>query len=1513
MALPNEGKPDASENPENALPQIFLPSDRQLSRGMGRAAERIAEGEYAQAIRFLDDILREEQEDFFLPADKVGGEFQGGKQRARQIIRDLPEEGKALYRALYGPVARRELEQARIVGNIDAIRRIAFRYFHTEAGQEAALLLAQNQTDLGHFVSAALIYEELRSTESAQRFEPQLSLLAAECWIAAGDREKAAAVLRALGERGDRVAQLGGEKIRLRDLDSSPLKWLEANVGLPANSERPDSDEWLTFRGSSGRNAHAQGGLPHMRERWAVRLLSHPDLEELHDTLSSQRIRHKRSMAVATTPLAVGNYVITRSAHNLLAVDYQTGKRVWRSQPQRVSSFEQVTAKSTQAAQNSAEPSPIQALNERIWDDSLYGSYSSDGERVYVIRDLSPPASQQQRNIIGGFGLPINQAELDTLGTNRLCAYELSSQGKLVWEIDGAKSDAMVPGAFFLGAPVWIGEALYGLAEIKSAVYLVAIDHETGALQWQQQLVGLEANIQLDRQRRLQAVMPSYDSGMLICPTGAGVVVGIDLGKRALRWAYRYRTNRGMQNLLRGRIDRKALSRTQWSDAGVVVEAGRLILSPPESGELHCLDLVTGQPLWKRKRGNALWVAGVSEGQVLLVGNSELMALSLADGKPSWPGSKVPMPAGAVPSGRGFFSEGQYFLPLSSAEVVAIDMRTGEISSRASSRDGRVLGNLICHRGSVLSQTGSVLECYDLVDVLRDKAENALLVDAEDLQSLRVLGEIAYNEGRLEQAIEFLERAHARDSDDTRTKDVLIECLQVALSDNFASYRDRLPLLQGLIRTTGSGDSHLLRLEAEGLLASGDVRGSFDACMQLYETKADLEQPAQLDRAHEATWARWLQRQTKSIWDKASAEQRSDIEESLLGILARVQAKPTLNSLEHFAESFGSLGVGELALFQLAEQHLAQEEDHIAQQIYLRLMESADEPLRAASVARCSQILHERGLKRLAGSFDKLLKTELADIKCLDGKTGSECLAQWDSEGELQAGLDWPTGEVEVAPVTSTSRRPSRHLPSSRIRLERTDGVLGPCSVVTSTRTQGRIRVRDSVGTNFFSAEIDDPRKIQIHDISNLYGVSRGNLLIVSQGNRIVAFNTLAGVGAADEKLLWKHDVVQSIQVQGQYQYRVVMARQNTRRIAPSKAPRSKHEDQWIGVIGPVTHDSCVFQNQRQLICVDPITGEQKWARTDVPPGCDLFGDGEYVVAVPPSSDEALLFSTVDGRSLGSAEVPRWEEQLATLGRKVIRWRKVAEGELELSSFDVAEGKSEWSQRFAAGSRVDITQGRYVAIAEPDKPSGLCHIFDAATGEHLVVHELQLAEACRQIHIMAGSDSFLVATERYFKPSLQRNVQTLNNWDYRVIDGGIYLFDRKTGEPIWERPVEVKQESLMLSQPVDLPVIAFAGTVHHRTRSGGRPHTSLLLLEKSSGRVLYYDDKLPQSGGNYCALRLVDQDEAEMEVEMASRTVRLKFTDRPRPAEPPAVVGGGPAESEESGGLLGIAKKLLEQ
>ncbi|MCC6493396.1 MAG: PQQ-binding-like beta-propeller repeat protein [Pirellulales bacterium] len=1473
--------------------KVQLVTDRVAARGIKRAEQSIAQGEFSQAVTFLDSVLGSD-EDLFVEVGEEG-RVAGLKELARELLRDLPPGGRQAYEATFGPVAQRQLAEAVAAGDRAALDRVAGRYFYTSAGYEAALLAAMDEADAGRHLAAALSFEQLLAApEAVARFDPQLSIRAATSWLAAGDQDRAEAILEKLLARGEQSIHIAGREYRL-EAGAQPLEWLRSTVGEPAARALSHEDQWLTYRGNAARNGASSGGLPHIRVRWQVRLLGHPALDSLVENFVADLARSGNMAPVASYPLAAGDYILTRTPQGLLAIDFRTGKRVWRSEPQQDAELLQLMQSGANGNEGAANPEPARSFARRLWEDYLYGVTSSDGSLVYMIRDLPMPTAQDF-DVAPWMAVPQGEVKNQF---NRLSAYELATQGKLVWEIDGASAPGPLAGVFFLGAPLPVGESLYALAEIKGAIHLIALDAASGEFQWQQPLAYLENSVQVDFQRRMQAAMPSYAAGMLVCPTSAGVVLGVDLAKHSLAWAYQYEIEGQADVNFRGQGDDN-LGRLahRWFDGAATIVGDRLLLTPPDSHELHAIDLRTGKLLWKHKRGDFNRLAAVDQDRILLTGNRTALALSLSDGKPAW-AAELQLSPGVMPSGTGFLSEGKYYLPLTSSEVIAVDMSDGTIASRTVSRDGLALGNLICHRGAVISQNGVFLNCYDQIDVLREASQARLAQQPDDVEALRTLGEIAYNDGRLSEAISLLERAYRAAPQDVAASEVLAECLVAALDEDFAAFRRHLPLLKELEGAGVAQRMVILRLEAQGLLHEGDVLASAAACLELFRIADDADQLLKIGRDHEATVARWVQSQLADAWDRATPQQRIELESQIRSALATGEQQPEGEQLARAVAFFGSLPLAEPLKLHRARELNDSGDKLASQQLLLELESSADAATRAEAIARLAGQLHDAKLHSLASRYDRELAGALADVTCLPGATGRQLVDKWQSLPGAAAPR-WPGGRVDVREAPAANGvAPRVPPPAWAVRFERCDAILGLSSAQLSARG-GELVMLDNYGREFFRSSFEPETQMYFRQaVGNMYAVARGSLVVASLGRQITALNTLGGGGNRGSAQLWKVNLGSQLDyTQGFYGNR---PGSGAARPGSFRAPRAMDEDKWVGVIGPVTTQGVVFQDQRRLVCVDAVTGEIRWSRTDVPQGCDLFGDERYVIAAPSDSGDARIYSAIDGREVARTRLPPWPQQLVALGRNLILWKSLAD-RTQLSSLNPLTGATAWQYDFAANAQVDVDMGRYVAVVEPQ---GRAIVVDAANGARLVDHPVPATPRIDEIHVAVGRDSFLVAAKHPRAGGGSRNVQPIHMLDSQVMDGHIYLFDRESGAMRWNRPAEVAQQSLLLTQPADLPFIVFAGLTTDANSGNARPLCKVLILDKATGRTLYQKDDLPQNG-NYCVPRVTDGANGQAAVELAGRTILLQFTDQRRPPEPPPLAEVESGGEKGTGGLMGI-------
>ena len=385
------------------------------------------------------------------------------------------------------------------------------------------------------------------------------------------------------------------------------------------------------------------------------------------------------------------------------------------------------------------------------------------------------------------------------------------------------------------------------------------------------------------------------------------------------------------------------------------------------------------------------------------------------------------------------------------------------------------MGNLICYRGAVISQTGRHLDCFEQVEVLRADSQRQLAIDPADFEALRTLGEIAYNEGRLAEAVELLRRAYQSEPADLRTIEVLGEALVAALDEEFAEYQDLLPLLAEIQRDSPADQLTLARLQSQGLLEIGQAAESFEVCVRAYEDFATMGAELSIGRKYRVSAQRWLSAQSGAAWAAASQTQREQIATRFEQLLEQTTQVGDENLSRQFYDCFSSLELAAPLGLEIATSYLERGEIAAAQQILLSLATSDDLVVRRAAIANNSRLLHEADQPFLAATYDEMLRGPLANEECLPGLTGTQCLAEWANRQEPSV-PDWPYGRVDVAVEETKLVRGSSgsRSPNTGVSLERSDGVLGGCNVTLLGMTSGRNRavtVRDSIGARILPSE----------------------------------------------------------------------------------------------------------------------------------------------------------------------------------------------------------------------------------------------------------------------------------------------------------------------------------------------------------------------------------------------------------------------------------------------------------
>lgn len=1483
--------PNAQGDSDEPTDSVFYPPDREMLQRLARGRDLIGEKRYGEAVRFLSSIL-ESTEDFFFQPDRTQPVFRSLKHEAQRLIGELGDEGRASYELQYGTEARRLLEEAVSHGDRARLAEVARKYFHTESGSEATYLLGLTEMQRGQPLAAALCLDRLRSSARSAKLEPTLSMLTAVCWVRAGRSEQGTALVRELRHKyPDAEFEIAGKRKKIFPADAQAATWLAEVAGsLDDVSLLAGVPQWTLYRGGPARNSASVGSSPLLNCRWAVPIADAKDLEEMTNKIYQENLERGSRILPAMHPLAVQDYVLMRSLSCLVGVDFRTGKRIWVSDDIEL---EDILNNLPRTPNQQANGPIANWLEQRVWDNTIYGTLSSDGEFVYCVdeayrrdKNTTPEAENVEQGQARQFNFANRAFPLQPLpqASNELRAYEIASQGKLMWV---SEEDRALADCFFLGPPLPVGGSLYVLAESKGEIRLFVLDPKTGAVEWSQQLVVVDPNPLEDHLRHLAGATPSFSDGILICPTSAGAVVALDLTTRALVWGFQYPksqdANMPMNRMFQFRFQQipqmaDTTDNDRWADGSVTIAEGHAIFTPVESSEIYCLALTDGKLKWQKPREDGLYVACVHDGKVVVVGSRSVKALRLNDGESAWTDASLALPSNSTPSGRGFYNRDRYYLPLSSAEVAAIDLADGRIVARSRSRSGAVPGNLICYHGAVISQGVDQVESYYQLDELREQVAKTLADRPDDAEALARQGELMLDEGRFDDAVKELRRSFDI-SADSRTRELLVDAMLESLRLDFAGHRATATEIERLAEQPAQRAT-LLRLMAVGLHKSGQIVPAFEAYLKLVDLSAELSGAERVDSGLSVRRDRWVRARLAELQSAASADEQKQIDATLGKLLQESIESNEQARLTNFVLYFAYHPTADVARDTLATRAIqADPPQWLEAEHWLRQLPRSAEPANVRkAVARLAQLFAETGHTTDAAVYLSQLTGTMADEICLDGKTGREIAAGLkgaDEIARLASDVDtWPRGKVVWKKDNAPALTP--HMRSAPIEFR---GSPGPfferATVEIDTSVQQQMLVgRDALGREQWRLSIKDRNDANNFGFSANYLRADGHLIVMSLGFQLVAVDTL-GTPSSPARVLWRQDVNEPL---------AGLPRNIGINFRPMPMPwgggqRLQAFDvngRPMGNTSPLSSEFIAFQRTRNLIAVDPLTKDELWTRQDVPSGSELFGDDEVLFVVPANATEATVYRTLDGEAIGRREVPPADQRVLAIGRQVLVW-ELGSGQGTLRLFDAWKQKDVWKFKFDARSRFWPVGDEALAIMEPN---GHFKVLSLPDGKATIDAELDKEPSLADIYLLRSPQVDVVITNRS-TPQGRMNLAALPGQAGMgvVINGAAYGFDRRTGERLYKQPVS--QKGLLLGQAAELPVIVFAATMQ-RARGQQPPKGELACLDKRTGRMVFQQEMEPAN--------MIDvachPESHEVVLRTPTSAFRLTFTDEP--FDPPA-------------------------
>lgn len=1434
-----------SPSPEKGPKTVVIRPPRQLEQALAEAEAQLGRDDFAAAVRLLQTIL-DQPEDYFLDEECQ----LSTKQRALDLLRSMPAAGRQVYELEVNPSAAALLEQAVQTEDLRAWCEVARRFTLTPSASVAFQRLAARAFDSGDFLAAALLWERLLEIQP-QNLSPTTKAQLALAWELAGHSDRASERLRAIDP--PRITQ-GGKAVSLLQATQSVREWLRTQAESHGAILRAALSDWTENRGGGTRHQPAQSAGPVGGVAWRIPVQAEITLDSWENSespwqedqsllsllgqLTARMLTEDKLIIPAASPIVVDDIVVFRSLRGLTAVERKTGKLLWRALPNdslsnRLRQVVETTPEAT-LTQNAAHLFTL--LQETLFRDVTWGSLSTDGRHVFAVvaSDLSVAHSPERQRLLA-------RVPAAPPPTNKLIAYDLHG-GRLLAEIGGPRDDPALPlgGYFFFGPPLVDRGRLFVLAEAAGVVQLLQlrmVDQPTPhfEMEWTQALAAPGRLLSEASLRRLAGMAPSAAGSLLICPTTAGLVVAVDPVQQRLCWGYQYDSlepariiDPRQAALLRTSLALDtAEETTRWLEPYPVIAGGRVLLTPRDSDELHCLDLLTGTLLWKRPRGQNLMIAGVVDNQhVVLVGVNTLEALRLENGEPAW-SHPVSIP---VPSGRGLLLGRRYLLPLSTGEIATVDLQDGRILARTRLEDGISPGNLAAGRTVLVSQSLRDLAGFAPESHLEAEIAARLSKNRLDPVALSRRGELRLHRGDLEAGLADLRLAFQTQADPQTSRalaSALLQCLRI----DFDKYHHTIEELDQL-ELDPSTRQEFLKLLAESLAERGRITESLKYYLRLIQSAVTDSSWLRIDDDLVARGDRFLQGRIASLYQQAQDAQRQELDAEIQRHLAAA-SEADLAVQRHLLRYLGHHPAC-VPLRQRVLEHDLATDPPAAYRMLLALACQSDAEAPYATW-RLAEWLRQPPRTSLALPWLQRLAGEYRAIPVHSGKSGAEWLAEWQLDAQelsLENAARW---KAELVDVVRSPRQPVLR----RIRwaevANSTDPRYQNWSFEIVDDAEQQLVARDGAGRVQWKIQV--PNAPDEQQIRYVYQVATprihvaGPWLGLSIGLKFVIWELTAE--AQEPQFRWQYNLNQHGLAGINLLPRPQLLPNGRRRLRPPEGQIGEPLGQLVGL----TTEAVVYHSGRRLIAADPTSGTALWFRQLQTKSFESTVSEHYITLLETETGTACVYRALDGvevarRSVGPPEVWLWFQ-----GERLLTLTPSGTGQ-RLALQDLAKGEYLWSHDLPANVCCRVIQDSEILVLTAD---GTLRCHRLTDGQAIWQTPLQAVKASDYVWARKQEGRYDVVI-RQMRPAARQRRALPFDINQVVVSGHAAGVEASTGRLLWQREIGPTAFDVLLPPQIPLlPFVARADPSPEQTRRDLTPMTGLsaLFLDARTGEVLY--------------------------------------------------------------------------
>jgi len=323
----------------------------------------------------------------------------------------------------------------------------------------------------------------------------------------------------------------------------------------------------------------------------------------------------------------------------------------------------------------------------------------------------------------------------------------------------------------FLSPPCGSGTRLYVLTLNETQVFLNCLFRNTGQLLWRQPLAYTDENAVslIDKftfTQRTSVCLVGKDT--VVCSLADGMVIGVNAVDGSLKWATAIRDVASVAPQFRfGRAFPDYGGDTSISSPSILVPSisdDIIICCNHHSVSVHGLSLRTGEILWKSSRrafgagevGGSPdhYVAGISQQQVILIGDRHCRSLNLKTGEQNW----VVEIHGS--SGRAECRGDRCIIPLRYGRAMAVNLATGSLIPESileapeNSRDP--YGAIASDDELICVSTPISVTVFPQVDMLLKKADELPALTADPARHVMVRAQALLINGDFEKSLAVL-------------------------------------------------------------------------------------------------------------------------------------------------------------------------------------------------------------------------------------------------------------------------------------------------------------------------------------------------------------------------------------------------------------------------------------------------------------------------------------------------------------------------------------------------------------------------------------------------------------------------------------------------------------------------------------------------------------------------------------------------------------------------------------